>query len=289
MYETDACWSGHPPMSVRHVMELVALAPKVPSHLLKTLLCLAVLADHKTGLVRPAGRQQTTWGIPTSTWGDHVTELKALGWIEQTVKGSKKARRAAEYRLTMPGLPEETTNPADRLPSRREGSSSSSTATATPAPEGRNPANRIPPPLTAAEDARLKDLMAELPAYGLTPEDRDRLNAGLKQMDQAVPLLRSMVRLELLGARHELVCSITERRNAGPSVYSGAKNPAAALWGRVEEVADRYGVDMLDPTEAVTAPDLDDEVLGDVDVEGQKYLNSLVARIGRGGHSTDDD
>lgn len=287
MCETDARWSGHPPMSVRHVMELVALAPQVPSHLLKTLLCLAVMADHKTGLVRPAGRQETVWGIKSSTWGDQVHALMALGWVEQTVKGNKNAQRAAEYRLTMPGLPEESTNPADRLPSRREGSSSSPTATATPTPEGRSPAHRIPPPLTAAEEERWDEVKEQL-LGGLTPDDRARLNESIKTMDQGLALWRAMLRLHALGAGPELAAAVAERRGPGPSVFSGVAHPARALWTRVREVAERHGVDMRDPSEALMPPDAPGPV-PEVNVEGQEYLNSIALGVGSAHLGVDRD
>lgn len=233
-----------PPMSRAHVLAVAAVAAEVPARLFKTLMCLAVMADHRSGLVRPAGRQHTMWKITKSTWHDHIKALEALGHVKQVTLGNHEAGRAAEYQLLLPGAP--TANPAARTPSRREGVSMSNSS---PSP-GAGPANRIHPELSAAEQAQWEGLRRALLA-GLTSEDRSRLNADMQQFDQAIPLLRTLVRLDAAGHRSQLVAAVTERVQLDGGVFAGAKHPARALWKRTGRVADEYGMFMFDATPAV--------------------------------------
>jgi hypothetical protein len=238
-----------PAMSRAHVLAVGAVAADVPAHLLKTLMCLAALADHRTGLVRPAGRQHARWKITKSTWHDHIKALEVLGHVEQVTLGNHEAGRAAEYLLLLPGAP--SVNPAGRIPSRREGISKNNPS---PSP-GAGPASRIHPELSATEQEQWQRLRRAL-LTGLTQEDRSRLNADIKRFDQAIPLLRTLVRIDAAGYRTQVVAALTERADGSASVFARARNPARVLWARTKQIAERYGLDMFDASPAVLADDV---------------------------------
>jgi hypothetical protein len=228
------------PMSKHHVLHLAGVSAKLPSHLFRPLLVLAVHADHRTGLSRPGRRVfETDWGIPYSSWHRQMQQLAALGLIRQVVKGDKRAGLAATYELLY-------------VPALTDESASSSSGSGDPSPhrgggsihESGRPGD---PVLTEYEVSVWNDLRDEI-CRGMTQNEYDRLNAHLADFDHLTRLRRTCVRLIARGARSELVDVLTARTRPERRPYDGVRNVPAAMWARVRPVANAHGIDMADRT-----------------------------------------
>jgi hypothetical protein len=232
-----------PPISKHHVLHLSAVIPTLPSHLVKSLFLLAYHADHRTGEARPGLDALERWDVPYSTWHRHMCELVALGIVRQTVKGNKRARKAATYRLlyVTPLTAENSSmdvTAKDPSPERGGGSVSES--------EGRGGEK-----LTQEEIALWCALRDRIVAQ-LDPADVRRLNEQLPGFEQLTRLRRTAIRLKVRVGDYEVVEALTRRKHPHQPAYDGAACVPAAMWSRLRRLAVEQGVDMADTTPVVT-------------------------------------
>lgn len=246
------------PVSRAHVLAIAPLLYKVPSQLVKTLMCLAAHADHKTGRVYPGLRVMQDWGIPYSTWHRHCVQLTQLGLIRQVVRGNSILGLAAEYQMLFG--PAATSG----VPTTTQGEGGERKTKSKSTPAGRPLIRERKPwePLTEHEQKTWGDVVAALRTK-LDPEDVLALNQQIHAFDQLIPLQRTVVRLWQLGHGHELLNELTERFRPDQRTYATAKNVPKALFARLKKVAERHHVHVWDPS----LVELNDPALREADRE----------------------
>lgn len=245
--------SDLPPMSKHHVLHIATIAADLPSHLFRPLLVLAVHADHRTGLSRPGQDAiENAWGIPYSSWHRQMQQLTERGLIRQVVKGNREASVSATYLLLYaPVLTGET--------------SSSSLGETHPSPcrggDATGEKGREDLPLNEVE-RRHWDAIADEVWARLEPVDARRLTEQAGRFDRMIRLQRTALRIAQRGGEFEVVEALTRRNKAGRPAYEGAQNVPAAMWSRIRDLADTYGIDMRDQSPVHEEHELDEPADG---------------------------
>jgi len=232
------------PVSRHHVLTVTPLLADVPTHLVKTLMCLAAHANHATGRSRPGQQVMKHWSIPYSTWHKHCVELSRRGLIRQVVRGNSKHGLAAEYELLwVPALTSDG-------PTTTQGQGILKVSDDNTNPQGGGVTRESRQPWKELNDfeAGLWSQLADKMREGLDAPDTAALNANMADFDQRLPLQRTVARLICRGDGDALVSALTERRRAGEPVYAGARNAPAALFGRLRTLAEQRGVRVWDGT-----------------------------------------
>jgi hypothetical protein len=229
------------PVSQHHVLAVTPRLAALPSHLAKTLMCLAAHANHKTGMSRPAEKVMKDWGIPYSTWHRHCVELTTLGLIRQVVRGNSVRHLAAEYEMLF------VAPLTGGLPTTTKGKGDNTTTQNKSTPKGGPLTSEWTPwvELTPFESGLWADFTVDLRSR-LDLPDLQKLNAQIHDLQQRIPLQRTVVRLVQHGHRRALLNALTERGNPNLPVYSGAHNVPAALFNRLRKFAEQNHVSIWD-------------------------------------------
>jgi hypothetical protein len=232
-------------VSRHHVLAVIPLLPDLPSHLVKTLMCLCAHANHLTGRSFPAEKGIAAWNIPYSTFHRHCQQLAKRGLIKQVVRGNSYTHEAAEFELLF-------VEPlASESPTTTKGEGTYKSAPNNPeggAPTSENGRRDPWPGLTAYEQDCWEQFAATLMGR-LDASERATLIKQSKDFDMLIPLKRTAVRLVHNGKGRALLEALTEQAHPGQPVYAGAKNVTATLFQRLRLVADNHQVHVWDRRE----------------------------------------